>query len=235
LELAGLTAAEASKAIESRLRDGQILLDPHVTVAITQFGTRGVTILGEVRSPGIYPVRGLFSLYDALSLAGGPTPTEGALITITHRDDPEHSVTVQIDSADYSSAQRQTSILPGDTVFVAKAASIYVVGDARAPGQYPMPYGKHLSILNILALTGGLNTTAASSKASIVRATQNGGAETIPLDLDKIMKNKAPNIVLEASDVLVIPRSGFKSFTQFAIPAITNAAVSAGVSAAIVK
>jgi polysaccharide export outer membrane protein len=235
LQVSGITAQEASVEIENRLRTGEILLDPHVSVLITAFGTRGVTLLGEVRAPGVYPVRGSLSLTDALAMAGGPTATEGSTISIAHRDDPNHPVLVHVGSSDYSATQKLTPIVPGDTVVVSKAPTYYVVGDVRAPGQYPMPYGKEPSILNILALTQGLNLTAASSKASIVRGTPDGGAETIPVDLDKIMRNKAPNITLEASDVLVVPRSGYKTFMQTALPAITNGAISAGVSFALVR
>jgi hypothetical protein len=35
--------------------------------------------------------------------------------------------------------------------------------------------------------------------------------------------------------VLVIPRSGLKTFVQTALPALTNSGISAGVSAAIVR
>jgi polysaccharide export outer membrane protein len=235
LSVSGLTAAEASRAIENLLRSNQIMLDPHVNVLVTQFATQGVTILGEVRAPGIYPVRGTSTLYDALSMAGGPTATEGADIKIAHRGDTEHTISVHIDSPDYSPAQQITPILPGDTVVVSRAPSIFVVGDVGAPGQYPLPYGKPLSILNILALTRGVNTTAATKKAAIIRPTKDGGVATIPLDIDKIMKNQAPNVVLEASDVLVVPRSGLKAFVQFALPSLFSSATNAGVTAALYR
>lgn len=235
IHVSGLSAAEASRAIERLLRDGQILLDPHVNILVTQFATQGVTILGEVRSPGIYPVRGSATLYDALSMAGGPSATEGAEITIAHRGEGEHPLVLQIKSSDYSPKQQITPILPGDTVVVSRAPVIYVVGDVKSPGLFPMPYGKPLSVLNLLALTQGFNSTAATKKASIVRVTSGTTAETIPLDLDKIMKNEAPNVELEASDVLVIPRSGSKTFWQYALPSLTNAAATGAISIALYK
>ena len=235
LPVTGLTAAEAAKAIENLLRANQIMIDPHVSVLVTQFATQGVTILGEVRNPGIYPVRGASTLYDALSMAGGPTITEGADIKIAHRGDTDHVTTVQVDSANYSPEQQTTPIAPGDTVVVSRAPSVWVVGDVITPGQYPLPYGKPLSVLNIMALTHGINPTAATKRASIVRTAKDGAVETIPVDIDKIMRNQAPNVVLEASDVLVVPRSGLKAFMQFALPSLTNAAVSGGITAAIYR
>jgi polysaccharide export outer membrane protein len=235
LLVSGMTAAEASKAIEQLLYSSQIVLDPHVSILVTQYATQGVTILGEVRTPGIYPVRGSSTLYDALSMAGGPSATEGAEITIAHRGEADHPLLIRVKSSDYSSKQQITPIRPGDTVVVSRAPVIYVVGDVKSPGLFPMPYGKPLSVLNVLALTQGFNSTASTKKASIVRVTSGNTAETISLDLDKIMKNEAPTVELEASDVLVIPRSGSKTFWQYALPALTNAAATGAISIALYK
>jgi hypothetical protein len=73
-----------------------------------------------------------------------------------------------------------------------------------------------------------MTPTAAVSKAVIVRQTATG-VQTIPVDIKGAMKNTGPNPILLASDVLVIPDSGFKKFLQFALPSLTNAAVNAAV------
>jgi len=87
----------------------------------------------------------------------------------------------------------------------------------------------------VLALCNGLNTTAKGDHASIIRGTPDGGAITIPVNLDKIYKNEAPNIRLMASDVVVVPRSGAKVFYQLALPTLTNAVVSAATSALVIR
>jgi polysaccharide export outer membrane protein len=46
------------------------LQNPSIEVTLL----RRINILGEVRSPGLYPVDGTVSLADALALAGGITP-----------------------------------------------------------------------------------------------------------------------------------------------------------------
>jgi polysaccharide biosynthesis/export protein len=226
LDVTGQTTAQASAAIEKRLRDAQIMLDPHVNVLVTQYATQGITILGEVKLPGIYPVYGAHSLYDLLAVAGGPTASEGSTITITHHRDPEHPLVVQVNTPNYSAVQRSTPVAPGDTVVVSKADLIYVVGDVNKPGPVPIMNGQSTSVLNILTLSGGLNLTAAATTAAIIRETPTG-VQTIPLDIDKIMRSTAPNPVLQASDVLVVPHSGTKTFMQFALPnaasAVTNA------------
>ena len=232
VKVEGFTAVQAAEAIEKQLRDQQIMLDPHVAVFIFQYATQGVTILGEVRSAGVYPLFGVHSLYDVLSMAGGPTALEGATITITHHRDPSKPEVIQITSPNYSDTQRLTYVDPGDTVFVSKADFVYVVGEIRTPGPIPMPNGQRLSVLTLLAQSGGVNHTAKASKAAIIRKTATG-ADTIPVNLDKIIKNEAPNIMLEAYDVLVIPRSGLTVFLDYAIPTAT-AAVSSAVAVSLV-
>ena len=49
----GMTSIEAAQAIAKLFVNQQILRDPHVIVTTEQFGY-SVTVMGEVRSPGIY-------------------------------------------------------------------------------------------------------------------------------------------------------------------------------------
>jgi polysaccharide export outer membrane protein len=234
LEVAGLTSNQAGRAIEKRLHDGQIMLDPHVTVQICQFATQGITLMGEVHAPGTYPLFGPHTLYEALSFAGGPTQNEGSTITITHHSDPTHPLVVQVRSPNYSAIQNSTPVFPGDTIVVSQADLIYVVGDATTPGPYAIVQGRDLTLLNVLALCHGWTLTASASKATIIRKTASG-PETIPVDLNKVVKNTAPNLVLQASDVLVMPHSGFKRFLQYAIPSATSSGFSAAVDVAVIK
>ena len=234
VDVKGLTPAQASTSIEKTMRDAQVMLDPHVTTFVTEYATQGITILGEVRSPGTYNLFGPHSLYDALSVAGGTTPTAGATITITHKADPEHPINIPVNSPNYSQIQRMTAVQPGDTILVSKAFTVTVVGDVGHPGTFYLQDGEPMSVLNALALAAGLNHTAKVSKASIIRPTSNG-AQTLPVDLNKVMSNTEPNLLLQPGDVLVVPRSGLKVFLETAIPGATGAVTSAVASALIVR
>ena len=232
IKMTGLTPLQAGSAIEKTLRDDQIMLDPHVSVSVTEYTTEGITVLGEVKSPGTYPLLGPQSLYSALAAAGGVTPQEGSTITITHRSDPEHPRIIRVDTSQSSADQQFALVQPGDVVLVSKAGVIYVIGDVGHPGEYYIRNSQPLRVLNALALAEGLKQTAAASHASIIRS--NGdGAETIPVDLTKVTKNKALDPVLEPSDILVVPQSGFKQFVSVALPGITGAAANAAALALI--
>jgi polysaccharide biosynthesis/export protein len=232
VQVSGLTPLQAAATIEKDLRDSQIMLDPHVTVLITEYSTQGVSVLGEVKKPGTYLLLGQHSLYDALSAAGGVTPQSGSTIEVTHQDQPTRPVTVPVNSPNYSQLQRMTEVKPGDVIVVAHAESIYVVGDVGHPGEYPIQNGQKLSVLNAIALAQGVNPTAKGSKASIVR--KNGtGAQTIPINLNNVTKVDGENLTLRPGDVLVVPRSGAKQFMNVVLPGVTGA-VAGSVAAAIV-
>lgn len=234
IAVGGLTPLEAGAKIEKSLRDSQVMLDPHVTVLVTEYSTQGVSVLGEVRKPGTYLLLGRHSLYDALSAAGGVTPQLGSSIQITHQSDPTHPETVPVNSPNYSDLQRLTEVKAGDVVVVARAETIYVVGDVGHPGEYFIQNGQKLSVLNAIALAQGVNPTANATKASIVRQTATG-AETLPVNLNRIAKNNAENLILRPSDVLVVPRSGAKSFLNVALPGITGAVAGSVATALILR
>jgi polysaccharide export outer membrane protein len=216
VDVGGLTPLQAGATIEKSLRESQIMLDPHVTVLVTEYSTQGISVLGEVKKPGTYLLLGQHSLYDALSAAGGVTQQLGSSIQITHQSDPTRPITVPVSSPNYSELQRLTEVKAGDVVVVSRAETIYVVGDVGHPGEYYIQNGQKLSVLNAIALAQGVNPT-----------------ETIPVNLNRIAKNNGENLTLRAADVLVVPRSGAKQFLNVVLPGVTGA-VAGSVAAALV-
>jgi polysaccharide biosynthesis/export protein len=53
-----LTVEEAQALIEKRLEDGGFVRNAHVTIFVDESASQGVTILGDVVRPGIYPAIG---------------------------------------------------------------------------------------------------------------------------------------------------------------------------------
>jgi polysaccharide export outer membrane protein len=227
VDVKGLKVAEAAKAIEQRLISANIMLQPTVIVSIVEYATEGVTVLGEVKSPGIYTLLGPHSLYDALASAGGPSTSEGSTITITHADDAEHPINIPVTTPNYSAIQKSTIVRPGDTIVVSRAELVYIVGDMSRSGAFYIQNGQPLTVLDLVSLAQGPNRTALMSHTAIIRQKPDGTVETIRFDLNKVMRAEERNLVLKGGDVLVVPRSGWKTFAMTAIPALTNAASSA--------
>src|SRR5208282_5965959 len=82
VHVADLTLEEAESLIEKRLEAGGFVRNAHVTIFIDESTSQGVTILGEVSKPGIYPDLGDRRLYDLLSAAGGFTPSAGRKVSV---------------------------------------------------------------------------------------------------------------------------------------------------------
>ena len=66
MHLAGMTVADAAAALEDEYRNRKMLVDPHVTLLVTEYATEGISVLGEVTRPGVYPLLGPHSLLDII-------------------------------------------------------------------------------------------------------------------------------------------------------------------------
>jgi polysaccharide export outer membrane protein len=227
IHVAGLSANEMQNLIRRKLMDGGYMNDPQVTVFISEYATQGVSVLGEVKAPGVYPALGSHNLVDYISLAGGLTATAGSAVTVTHSSQPDRPEEVKISSKAPSNSQNNPQIFPGDSIFVQKTGLIYVIGDVVRPGGFPMDHDDHLTILQALALAQGTTFSAKKSATVIIRTTAQGH-KTIPEDLKKILASKANDDVLEDNDILFVPNSASRSAlksTESILPIATSATI----------
>jgi polysaccharide export outer membrane protein len=222
VQLAGLTTDEAQAVIEKRLIDGQFMLRPEVSVFAKEYATQGVSVMGEVQKPGIYPMLGSHGLFDVLSMAGGTTPKSGITVTITHRSRPHDPVQVKLVDVG-KSPDANSEILPGDTVFVSKAGIVYVVGDVKNPSGIAIESDSDMTVLKAIAIAGGVNPTAAVSSAKLIRRTSNGPEET-SIPLKKILSAKAIDLKLQPEDIIFVPNSAAKSVGRRGLEAALQAA-----------
>ena len=205
LRVEGMTAEEASAAVEKKLLGAEILKDPHVSIFIVEYATQGVTVTGEVRSPGIYPLLGSHGLVDLLSAAGGVSPTAGRTVSVTHKSDPDHPQMIRMDNRPGKIVEN-VDIQPGDTVVVSRAGVAYVVGDVGHPGGFMIDGNDRLTVLQLVALAAGTTKTSAQDKARLIRRTSNG-REELPIQLKSMMTGKVIDIPMEDGDILFVPSS----------------------------
>jgi len=225
--VAGLTTEEAQKLVQARLAD--YVKNPHVSLLVTEYASDGVSVLGAVNRPGVYPVLGQQRLFDLISAAGGLSDKAGRSLTVTHRSDPSKTVTIDFTRNLKDDPETNVAVFPGDTIIVRKADVIYVVGDVARPSGLLMEGGE-LSVLQAVALAGGTNHTAKLNGAKILHKTPNGMTET-PVELKKILQAKAPDLPLHADDILVIPSSTGKVIAGATLQAALQAATLLSVAA----
>lgn len=222
----GLTQEEAQNVIQKRLEDGGFVRNPHVTIFVDEANSQGVTVIGEVGKPGIYPDPVDRKLYQVISEAGGFTPAASRKITILRRNRPD-PIPVDLPRNLGDDVTANVEVLPGDTITVPKAPIVYVVGDVGRPSGFLMDNGT-LTVLQALALAGGTNRTAKMGGARIIRKTPSGMTET-RLELKKMLEAKTPDVTLQADDILFVPISAGKLAAARSTEAALSMATAVGI------
>jgi polysaccharide export outer membrane protein len=218
--VAGLTTEQAAGVIQKRL--SEYLKDPYVSLFVAEYASQGASLLGEVNKPGVYPVMGDQHLFDLISASGGLTERAGHSITVTHRSDPDKSVTVPLSRNLSDNPESNIKVFPGDTIVVRKADIVYVVGDVGRPSGLVMD-ASGLTVLQAVALAGGTTRTAKLGGVRILHKTPAGMVET-EVQLKKIMQAKAPDVSLQANDILIVPSSAGKILAGRTLEAAMQAA-----------
>ncbi len=223
VHLGGLTTSEAQTLIAKKLNDGGFFNKPEVAVSAVEFGSQNISVLGEVQKPGVYQLVGSRRLFDVLSMAGGTTQKAGRIVSITHRENPEAPRSVLLSNDAGQSAQSNIEVYAGDTILVSRAGVVYVVGDVHKPSGVTMDNGTDMTVLQAIAMAEGTNSTAALNKAKLIRKTPNGPQE-LPLALKDMLASKAPDVRLQAEDIIFVPNSVAKSATKRTLEAIIQSA-----------
>jgi polysaccharide biosynthesis/export protein len=217
----GLTQEEAQALIQKRLEDGGFVRSPHVTIFVDEAASQGVTLLGEVGKPGIYPDTVNRKLYEVISEAGGFTAYASRKIAIIRRNVPQ-PIRIDLPRNLADDLSGNVEVLPGDTITIPRAPIIYVVGDVGRPSGLLVDNGQ-LTVLQALALAGGTNRTAKLSGARIIRKTPAGMTET-QVQLKKMLEAKTPDVTLQADDILFVPVSGARVLAGKTFDAAMSAA-----------
>jgi polysaccharide export outer membrane protein len=231
LRLAGMTVGNAQRLIARELVERQLVKEPQVAIFIEEFATQGITVYGEVNTPGIYPLMGPHRLYDVISAAGGLTLKSGRTVTVLHagqRDHPE-VVALGIENVNENAYENpleyaDVPIYPGDTVVVSKAGMVYVLGEVNKPGAFLMEDNTSISVLKATALAGGTTKLASLKDSMILRKSLEGTTQT-RIPLNKIYHGKAPDLQLHAEDIVFVPLSNVKSYGALGLQGAIQAAV----------
>ena len=236
---AGRTARELELEIESALRDG-FLNDPHVTVFVEEYGSQPVSVLGAVRQPDIYQIQGRKFLLDMIAMAGGLEETAGKTIQVIRRagaragasgaldsGTPDDTITIDVEDL-FVHGRTELNILirAGDVINVPEAGSIFVVGEVAQPGEFILSNGRNLTVRQALAKAGGFGADPRKSDSFITRHFPDGASEEIPVDLDRVIRNEAEDVLMLPNDILFVPGSPTKAGLRRALDAAVSVVTS---------
>ena len=242
----GLTVEQLESELNTQFKE--FIQEPQISVTVTVFRSQPVSVFGAVTKPGVVQLRGRQTLYEVLSMAGGPRDTAGSILTVTR---PRQSGEIPLPGArvdttgQFSSVELNVQeilegrnpaanieIRPNDIISVSEASSnmIYVVGDVQHAGAFTLGGQRNVSVLRALSMAGGLGRTAKPDKARIVHEIPGEPKlREVAVNIQQILSGKAKDVALGPDDILVVPTSGRKTFTNTFIPNTVSAAVSAAI------
>ncbi len=228
VHLAGLSMEKAQLLIASKLEEGKYVRGASVSLFISDFATQGVSVMGEVNKPGVYPVWGERHLMDLIAEAGGVTSRAGTFASITHRDNSGGSTTYDFTKGDIEGFASNPMVAAGDTIKVAKTGIVYVLGEVGRPGGFPLDNTDGLSLIQAIALAQGTTRTAKLGSARLIRKAPNGRTE-IAVDLKKVFKGHNADLPLKDDDIIYVPNSVVKTIADRTLPQIVAATTTAAV------
>ena len=190
----GLSIRAAEDEIRQRLSAGY-LTDPRVSVTVEQYRSQQIFVMGEVKQPGSLQFTGSMTLIEALARAGSTTdragfeamivrPSSGAAATAAQAPNAANSETIRVDlqSLQTGGLSHNVALRAGDTIFVPRAATVFVSGQVKTAGEYVIRPG--MTVRQAVALAGGVTDRGSTRRIQIVRrvegkeVTQDAGLQT---------------------------------------------------------
>ena len=189
VQAGGLTLRGVESKIRTTLIDQGLFKDPQITVAVETYRSQKIYVVGEVRTPGAYALSGNMRLVEALAMAGSTQPTasgeavivrgaasgvvdgsKGIPSTLLAGPVGTAEAAIRVDLRDLESGDltQNVALRAGDTVFVLRAESVYVFGQVKSPGAYPVR-AKDITVLQALSLASGVTDRGSIGRIKIVR------------------------------------------------------------------
>ncbi|MGA2133250.1 MAG: polysaccharide biosynthesis/export family protein [Bryobacteraceae bacterium] len=222
----GLMPGELETAIASALMAEQLIVDPFVTVTIAEYNSRPISVAGAVKQPLTFQAAGPVTLLEAITRAGGLASEAGPEILVSRaQSSPDGSLTSLIQRIpvrgliDAADATLNVTLIGGEEVRVPEVGRVYVIGNVKKPGAFPVQDGAESTVLKMLALSEGLMPYAAKD-AFVYRREGNGSKNEIVVPLARIMQRKAPDTPLLANDILYVPDNKGRRLTLGALEKI---------------
>jgi polysaccharide biosynthesis/export protein len=201
VSVGGLSAADAARSVENALRSNKILVEPHVTITLTQARSQRVSLLGEVARPGRFAMQTDSTILELIAQAGGITANGGNVVfrLRTQADGSIQRVEIPIAGL----ANNQAALVAerpkaGDTYVIPKADQFYIYGQVTAPNMYRIEPG--MTLIQAIARAGGVTVRGSEKRVEIKRTMPDGKVKAF---------NAKPFEPVLANDVIRVKESLF--------------------------
>jgi polysaccharide biosynthesis/export protein len=173
--IGGLSIAEAENRVAAALKQRDILKAPQVNIVLLQVRGNQVSVLGQVQKPGRFPLEtNTVRVSDMLAAAGGVTATGDDVLVVTGtRNGQPFRKTVDIPAL-FAGTRSDDDILlaAGDTLYVNKAPTYYIYGEAQRPGHYRVERG--MTVMQAIAQGGGITSRGSQNRLRLTRTQPDG-------------------------------------------------------------
>jgi len=215
--------------------------NPSVEVFVKEFQSQPVAVIGAVDKPGQFRLQRQVRLLELISFAGGHTDKAGRVINVIHAGGT--NLCAKDAAGNIAKAEGQSLsvfklndtlagveaanpfIQPGDVVSLPEADQVFVTGYVYLPKAIPLK-DKPITVSGAIAMAGGPQREASTSKVRIIRQTADGGGkQEIPVDLKAILKLKSPDITLLPNDIVEVGASTSKQIMNIltgTLPAVLS-------------
>src|SRR4030095_14323021 len=206
----GMSLRDVEQALRTQLSDG-FFKNPQVSVSVEQYRSQRIFVVGEVRTPGPYPLVGDMTLLEALARAASTTEHAAGEALIVRSSDGSRSsgpllpdqkngadvIRVDVKALQSGRLSENATLRDGDTIFVPRAELVYVFGHVHNPGAYTLQSG--VTVLQALSLAGGVTDRGAMSRIRIARLLE-GKRTELRVKLDDIV---------QPGDTIIVPERYF--------------------------
>ncbi len=202
VKISSLTVSEVSHKIADMLSQGYII-DPQVTVFIQEFRSQRATIMGQVKNPGLYELKGYTTFLEVLSKAGDLTKDAGDKAIVKRKPDSpgqkEKIISIDLKRLiEMGDTSQNIPIIDGDSIYIPKAGVFYVTGEVRKPDAYKFEEGT--TVLKAITMAGGFTDKASTGSVKIIRNEKGK---------DDVMEKVKMDEPVLPNDVIVVPESFF--------------------------
>jgi len=209
---------------------------PQVDVFVKEFNSQPVAVTGAVRQPSRFQLRSRVRLLELMPLVGGLTDKAGPSVQIMHtvtesiceektnksEDDTVAGAISTYELRKMMSGDEKSNpyVRPGDIVSIAEAASAFIVGNVYHPTEVLLK--EPLTVTRAIAMAGGVLPDSKTDKIRIQRQTSNTEKTEIFVDIKAINKKQAPDVLLQAGDIVDVPTAEGKRFIKSLFGSLPN-------------
>jgi polysaccharide export outer membrane protein len=218
--------------------------NPNVEVFVKDFQSQPVAVIGAVEKPGRFQLQRQFRLLELISFAGGHTDKAGRVINVIHaggpnlcakdaagngaKVEPQSRSVFKLNETLEGVEGSNPFIQPGDVISLPEADQVFVIGYVYQPKAIPLK-DKPITVSRAVAMAGGPQREASTSKVRIIRQAADGGSKyEIPVDLKAIQKLRSPDITLLPNDIVEVGASTSKMLLNMltgTLPAVLSQGV----------